>query len=1035
MKGFFKSIIPAVLTLVIASCGGGGGGSTGGGNNGGNNPPPPPTYLKVTSVTPQNGQTNVRFDAPIHLNFSEKVDATTFVNTDAKIGSLMLEKGLAVLKKDDFTELSDTEVKNLSLDDLATGDYIVTSNPEDTQSNDPVVGFDINHSSQARTLVLTTLTAKEIVFSHRELKETGLFEQNMIVIKNQDGEALKGRLVSDLVLKRVEFRPYGYLDYENTYTITVNKNLTSTANHSLQQAYTSSFTVEDLPPVEYVSNSPTGVDNNPLNDIVIEVNFNLDSDVDLSYAIQVFEVVNENNETREDIQVTSKILSQNKREILISRDGYWKHNAKYRVKVTGEYLTGTSGNSGPLSLATKDLDWTFETSAPKLIYKYPTLTDGERVVETKFYVGFNFPVNPSELKNKISLIDENGTPYDFDVTNSTQMVGRYILTPIVKLPYNETMTVNVASGVQSSLNAAVKTTSATSFQFKTEKKRVETLDPYDGERGVLATTNINIDFNFPIEVDPTSYIKLTQIHDGITTPLDYQYSLSNGGKSIQLRPMYEGSDYDFLFNANVYVQILEGVAGGDLAGMEDLSYQFTIENQELVISSSNPYDGAAIIPVNETSVSVTFNYEIFDDSSIASPIYIEYNCDGFAGTIEDGTYTISGKTIYFDPSYSSLPDDGYFGSACDHTIVVDPRVSGMAGQLFESDSDNTTEFSTDWLDIDEIRVEYAYGDRIRVDSEFEIDFSHDIAYGFDDSNFEFVPTYSDVEQPYVDSSRWGDEITVTPSNYYGSQQDLFFGEEYTLWVNTDPEYSYEDPIRSTSGERLVSDYYFTFTTENMPLDVDYYSPTGDYVDVDSNVYLNMNYYHYDQGFPRHENIYFDISAYYYNADTEQYETYYYDSSEYDVEYIFDDIDVYFYDYLIYDADYEVTAYFVFDDGEEVSFSWTFTTEAEPYGATSTASAKGSAKASKATKSAKAAPSSLSKAQKKSLKEKQKTMIAALSKKFKKNAKFERNAKRVESKAKMLKRASGSSASKLNRQKLKEQNKASKLSRKATKARI
>lgn len=1030
MKGFIKSIIPAVLTLVIASCGGGGGGGgTGGGNNGGTPPPPPPTYLKVTSVTPQNGQTDVRFDAPIHLNFSEQVDASTFVNTDAKIGSLMLEKGLAVLNKEDFTQLSDTEVKNLSLDSLATGDYIVTSNPEDTQSNDPVIGFEINHSSQSRTLVLSTLTAKEIVFSHRELKETGLFEQNMIVVKDQDGEALKGRLVSDLVLKRVEFRPYGYLDYESTYTITVNKNLTSTLNHSLQQAYTSSFTVEDLPPVEYVSNTPTGVDNNPLNDVVIEVNFNLDSDVDLASAIQVYEVINENNETREEIQVTSKVLSQNKREIRISRDGFWKHNAKYRVKVTGEYLTGTAGNSGPLSLATKDLDWSFETSAPKLVYKYPTLTDGERVVGTLFYVGFNFPVNASELQNKVSLSDENGNLYAFSVAPSNQVTGRYILSPSQNLPYNETMTVNVASELQSSLDPSVKTTSAYSFQFKTEKKRIDSLDPYDGERGVLATTNINISFNFPIEVDPTDYIKLTQIHDGITTPLDYQYSYSDGNKSIQLRPMYEGSDYDFLFNANVYVQILEGVAGDDQAGMEDLSYQFTIENQELVISSSNPYDGAAIIPVDETSVSVTFNYDIFDDSSIASPIYIEYNCDGYAGRIDEGTYTISGKTIYFDPSYSSLPDDGYFGSACDHTIVVDSRVSGMSGQLFESGADTTIAFSTDWLDVDEIRVEYAYGDRIRVDSEFEIDFSHDIAYGFDDSNFAFVPTYSDVDTPYVDTSRWFDEITVTPSTYYGSSEDLWFGEEYTLWVYTAPEHSYEDPIRSTSGERLIADYYFTFTTENMPLDVDYYSPTGDYVDVGSNVYLNMNYNNYDQGFPYQEDIYFEISAYYYNTDTDSYETYYYDTSEYDVEYIFDDIDVYFYDYLFYDADYEVTAYFTFPDGEEVSFNWTFTTESEPYGASSTNVT------AKSAKKAKASPASLSKADKKSLKAKQKTMIASLSEKFQKKANFKRNAKRVESKAKMLKRDSGSPASRLDRKQLKKQNKASQLSRKATKARI
>jgi hypothetical protein len=72
------------VLLAVTGCGGGNGGEDGGNGGGG----PPPTGLRVTSMTPANGATDVARKASIVVNFSTTLDpATTGPNTSLTTGT------------------------------------------------------------------------------------------------------------------------------------------------------------------------------------------------------------------------------------------------------------------------------------------------------------------------------------------------------------------------------------------------------------------------------------------------------------------------------------------------------------------------------------------------------------------------------------------------------------------------------------------------------------------------------------------------------------------------------------------------------------------------------------------------------------------------------------------------------------------------------------------------------------------------------------------------------------------------------------
>ncbi|MEC9282039.1 MAG: Ig-like domain-containing protein [Bdellovibrionota bacterium] len=913
MNRFLKLCVFATIFTLFIGCSGGGGDSK-----------PSITYLKITSVKPENLATDVYFDEDIVLNFSEGINTAAFVNSDALLGNLILSKNLTVVLLEGFVELSDTEIKALTYADIQTGDYILTLDASDESFKEPITSAELNERSMDRTLVLKSAT-REIVFSHKELKDTGLFDQNMIQLKDSSGALVKGRLIQQSG-NRIQYEPYEYLDYEQTYTLSVSSLLKSTLNHSLQSSFSSSFTIEAQPPIVYSANLPSGIDNNPLQDVRVEVSYVLYDDIDLNAAIKVFETTK--NQDGEDVETElfdlTRRFSSDKKAILVSRENYWQHNKNYIVRVNGNELLGSVGNSGTVKVG-EALEWDFETSVPKVILASPTGSkESPETVDINVVIGFNYPVSHSVIKQNVVITDEWGNSFDYDITDSSTVVGRYILEPKYLFFYLTDHKVKISKETYSSIDASVSLSEDYSFDFSTEPKKLLSLSPYDDQTGVLEDQEIVLRFNFPVDTDPREHIKIYE--DTNSEPSSFSYRLSGDKKTLTLwMTDLSGSSRDFLFNTEVLVTVDKEIAIGDydsdIGGLEDFSYNFSVKNQILNIISSVPADGETLVPVDEDLISVTFNHAIYVPESVSSPFTVSYDCNGYSGILDDsdGVFTIGTSTIYFDPFDSRLPDsDSYWLSGCVHEIFIDERIEGTNRQLFETSSNIYLWFETDFLDVDEIRVEFAYNDRVRVDSEFEVDFSHNIRSNYSlDESFELLKWgYSTT---YFYDSSYGDEVTIRPSS------DLDFGEDYELWVYRQSSYpSLYAPIRSTGGERLLTDHYYSFRTENMPLEVVDYYPYGDYVDVYSDLYLSTNFKESDQGYP--EDVEISIEAYYWDSEYESYRTYDYSWYDYDVYISAYDIDVTFDETLFSDADYDIEVLFRFEDGEEIVYSWDFHTE-------------------------------------------------------------------------------------------------------------
>lgn len=933
-------LIVSLLTLTIfAACSGGGGG-------GGTKTPPPPNYLLVVGTTPADNAIDVEYNTPIKVSFDETLTEASFVNTNAIVGKLLVAKGLSVLQSqadNSWLQLMDIEVEALKLSDLSTGNYIVTNDPSDESVRDPITDFSINPNSDESALTLKAQSGAVIIFSYAELSETGLFDQNMITLKTSTGESIKGKIQLSTSKRDAFFIPDGYLDYETTYQLTISQALTSASNNKMQAGRTITFTIKQIPPTEYTYYNPVGIDANPLTSIIIGVNFDLEiSENDLERAVKVYEVVrNEADEEVEQEVVVSKTLSENRREIIIDRENFYKFSSKYIVRTVGGELSGTAGNSGQLSLAGKDLEFEFQTSVPKIISITPD-SETEHMVETEITLHLNFPAAHSVIKNYVDIFDQEGNQYDYVVADHGTEAGKYILTTTNKFLHNRTNTVSVAAGLYSTLGAEVALPEARVHNFQTEPKMIVRLDPYDGQAGVSEAKKIELKFNFPVTVNAANYIFIEEDWEGSRIDVPFTVSKSDDKKTIYLHPKAGQADYEFLFNSNVFVNVDTGIAGTDIAGMEAFNYSFQVKNLQLKIVDATPEKGEISVPVRTDLFKMEFNHQVFVRDDIDAPFWIEYDCPGFAnGIIDRGHFSYSGNSIYFDPDSDQYEDRGYLVSGCDHKLVAHPRLAGTRGELFQSeadannlgenatftdDSDRYTEFETDWLEVTDIETELAYSDRVAIDSYFYITYSHDLRSDFDSDNFALK------EDGYYtksfSTSKYLDEITVRP--YF----DLDYGTNYTLWAyKDDGDIGYR--VRALSGERMITSYYHEFRTENMPIDIEYAYPQGSFVDVNTDIYFDTNFGSSDQGYPTEVNV--DIYAYY--GDGEEG---WVSSSDYDVDIWGSEVDIDMYYSLEFGTTYEIYVTFVFDDEEEVEYSWSFNTTGGS-SSSSTASAKSSSK--------------------------------------------------------------------------------------------
>lgn len=847
MKKTFKILSLLALTSVIANCGGGGGGGSGNGSSSGGTPQPTRSpYVAVTSHSPSSQATNQWVKPEISISFSAGISESSLINTQANIAKFLDQSGYTVCETQSTGACVKLETvpASVTIDDMleAPVKYLPIAKTTAATANLPqVAGFRVNGSGDARSVAL--LDSKDQVItsiSNAELAASGIFEQNIIQIKDESGHVYKQNAPTILGSK-VTLNLAEYLKFETKISVVVRKLIRDTENRPLSSNFSFDFTTQVQPATKVSDHSPKGIDANAIENLKLTVNFeidpaSLDGSVRLRQVLKKAEVDVNGQVTApavlgSDLTVRLSLSPTDKKVLIINPEKDLDYLAEYQVDIKGNNgLRGEIG--GQLVYLPADHQWTFSTAEPKMISYSPVVassSDFSVDPNSKISLKFNFRLDESSIKENILVQDvTTGQNLDYNIELPNPQTGLVQLTGLnnsqTRLNYNTQYKVLVKKSLAADVShpnfATIKLAQDQAFEFSTQLRKIIATIPSKGSSGIEPGTAFEIGFNFNVAPGSLREGIILESSDNGTNWTQQTAQITVTDKTVKVVPTN-----NFLFKHSVRIRVtneLKDLAGAQIDIPENLNY--TVKNELMYVSSFSPSRNSNSASV-KTVVTAEFTYPI-DTKTIANDA-IEVtevgggNC-GYSTEVK-GRISHDTKKLYFT---SEKP----LKSFCKHRVTVSKDIKGTRNET-QDGSALTWDFTTDGLQITAVRLTGSRYDAW-TETDIEVEFNKDIdTYSFRESRLalENRTHYWDVS---TDSRVRSNKIIVDPRAL------LRYGNTYRLEVDKDSSGSYV--IQGVDGERLNSDYYFDFEVENMDINVISYGPAGSYVPVGSEFYVRLD---------------------------------------------------------------------------------------------------------------------------------------------------------------------------------------------------
>jgi hypothetical protein len=432
---------------------------------------------------------------------------------------------------------------------------------------------------------------------------------------------------------------------------------------------------------------------------------------------------------------------------------------------------------------TSNVSWNFttaqETTPPTVTSTSPVNNAQDVTVGTNISATFSEPMDPSTIDATTFQVTLNGSAVSGTVNYSGTTAT---FTPASDLEFNSTYAATVTTGVQDL--AGNNMTSNVSWNFTTTQETtpptVTSTSPVNNAQDVAVGTNISATFSEPMDpstIDATTF-QVTLNGSAVSGTVNYS------GTTATFTP---ASDLEF--NSTYAVTVTTGVQ--DLAGnnmTSNVSWNFTTaqETTPPEVISQNPADGATDVPVDISSIEVTFS-EPMDPSTIdATTFQVTLNGSAVSGSINyaDNTATFTpASNLEFNSTYAVTVTTGV-------EDLVGNNMAENVAWTFTTEQEQTppqvlsTSPANNTADVP-------------INSTIRVTFSEEM------NSSTITTTTILVSQngtPVPGSINYLDKIaTFTPSS------NLAYGSDYSATVTTG--------VEDLAGNHLIADFNWTFVTE------------------------------------------------------------------------------------------------------------------------------------------------------------------------------------------------------------------------------
>ena len=510
--------------------------------------------------------------------------------------------------------------------------------------------------------------------------------------------------------------------------------------------------------------------------------------------------------------------------LTLSPDEDMLYDTGYYVLIPDGAIEDAAGNAYPGITDTSD--WTFTTEvdgyAPTSSSSSPANGASGVLVDADLVLGFDETVEAGS--GSITLHDaSNDTVLDsLDVGSSEVDVSGSTLTlsPDEDMLYNTEYYVLIPNGAieDAAGNAypGISDTSAWTFTTETDSyaPTSSSSSPANGASGVLVDADLVLSFDETIEAGSGS-ITLHDASDG--TVLD-SLDVGSGEVDVSGSTLTLSPDEDMLYDTGYYVIIPDGAiideAGNRYPGISDTSaWTFTTETDTYAptSSASSPANGASGVLVDADLVLS------FDETIQAGSGSITLH-DASDGTVLDsldvgsGEVDVSGSTLTLSPDEDMLYNTEYYvlipnGAIIDEAGNAYPGISDTSAWTFTTETDSYAPTSSS-----SSPANGASG--VLVDADLVLGFDETIEAGtgsitLHDASNDTVLDSLDVGSGEVDVS--GSTLTLSPD------EDMLYNTEYYVLI---PDGAIED-ASGNAYPGITDTSAWTFTTET-----DTYAPTS-----------------------------------------------------------------------------------------------------------------------------------------------------------------------------------------------------------------
>lgn len=865
--------------------------------------------LVVRSLFPTENASNVKYDTNVTINFDSDL-AVESLTSQKTVAQTLGESGY-VMVDENLNEISPREYDLNKL--KSAKQFLAETQKGKKPSIVTIKNFDryetVEEVKYSLTIQKSNGEPEELQISYDKSSTQKSSNPNVMTVTDQSGNSIEGDL--SVNGKQLVFDPVEPLSWNTTYSVVVKAGgIKGTNGKSLGKNKTWSFRTEQQPDFKVSFANPTGAEANPLGSVVVSFSLPVEEAqfvqgnrkfirvfLKTASSSRVCELENGEEDVAGTITTVGNLATfKPNTEFAYGRDYEICVNQEdipftmtYRHNSTSPYTTVTMQESRVFN---------FTTANPKVIAVNPDFTYRLSVYTRTITVETNFKIDPSTLnQNTVYVVDSNNQKIPAQASVKDDVFIE------LKLQYDENL--NYDSGYILYVTSGVKGVNPNTFlaqnyfdNFTTVPRKVISSFPVQNSVNNGINTFASYKFNFPVNTASlANAIKVEQKRYGQTNYQrlnDFSFSYNDQDQEVVI---YRNSSYAYA--AQIKITLLTAIE--DARGTGNLSsnfvHNFEIEAQDLSLVRTEPFANQTEVFVDDT-VYVEFN-KALDSTTVVGFPYEAATLAVYAKCLSDyvpGVIEVSGKVLNFVPD-SVLP------SHCDFDVFISETLRGSEGERLVGPL--SYKFSTSGLEVEGVYVTQV-GGYTTVDSYIDIDLNFLVDPNSVSSNTVRVENeYGErvYGTYYIDQ----DLITFVPDNYFE------FGTVYYVTLDG-PDGS--TALRGLYGETLASDKSYSFETELLPLEIFDFGPTGDFVSVNAEPYITLNYSANNPNFP-----YYELTFEEYDFTFERY------SNESFSDYV-DDFDVVINPTFTmeYDTYYYVTGYFELPDGDNIGVEWEFLTE-------------------------------------------------------------------------------------------------------------